>query len=141
MSKTFDLSTLNLSAGTHTITVKARASGYADSPASNAVSYVVAGDTEKTINFTIRCYNRVDGITQEPQSQTIKSGSTWREWVDSTNFKIFGSPPVINGLLKITNGGSYTLYNGYSPNHNSLVIADDLIIANGEYEFYSTEPS
>lgn len=45
MSKTFDLSTLNLSAGTHEITVKARASDYADSPASNAVSYVVAGDT------------------------------------------------------------------------------------------------
>lgn len=45
MSKTFDLSTLNLSAGTHSITVKARASGYADSPASNSVSYVVAGDT------------------------------------------------------------------------------------------------
>lgn len=45
MSKTFDLSTLNLSAGTHEITVKARASGYADSVESNAVSYVVAGDT------------------------------------------------------------------------------------------------
>lgn len=43
MSKTFDLSTLNLSAGTHTITVKARASGYTDSPASDPVSYVVAG--------------------------------------------------------------------------------------------------
>lgn len=38
---TFDLSTLNLPAGTHSITVKARASGYADSAESNAVSYVV----------------------------------------------------------------------------------------------------
>jgi hypothetical protein len=37
----FDLSTLDLSEGTHTVTVKARASGYEDSPASNAVSYVV----------------------------------------------------------------------------------------------------
>lgn len=46
MSKTFDLSTLNLSAGTHTITVKARASGYADSPASDVVSYVVTPETE-----------------------------------------------------------------------------------------------
>ena len=94
----------------------------------------------QTINFTIRCYNRWDGITQEPQSQTIKAGSTWREWVDSTNFKILGSPPVIDGRLNIRSAG-YTLYNGYSPNRNSLVIADDLIIANGEYEFYSTEPS
>lgn len=40
-SITFDLSTLNLSPGTHTITVKARASGYADSAESNAVDYVV----------------------------------------------------------------------------------------------------
>lgn len=48
MSKTFDLSTLNLSAGTHKITVKARASGYMDSPASDPVDYVVAGDTPDT---------------------------------------------------------------------------------------------
>ena len=39
--KTFDLTTLTLSAGTHEITVKARASGYKDSVASNAVSYTV----------------------------------------------------------------------------------------------------
>jgi len=43
---TFDLSTLNLPAGTHTITVKARANGYADSAESAAVSYVV----EATVN-------------------------------------------------------------------------------------------
>ena len=41
----FDLSTLSLSAGTYSIAVKARASGYEDSPSSNAVSYVVAGET------------------------------------------------------------------------------------------------
>lgn len=41
MSKTFDLSTLNLPAGTHSVTVKARASGCTDSVASNAASYVV----------------------------------------------------------------------------------------------------
>lgn len=43
MSKTtFDLSTLNLSSGTYTITVKAKADGYADSDASNAVTYTKA---------------------------------------------------------------------------------------------------
>jgi hypothetical protein len=52
MSKTFDLSTLNLSAGTHEITVKARANGYADSVASNAVSYVVAGEETYTLRGT-----------------------------------------------------------------------------------------
>lgn len=48
----FDLSTLDLSAGTHKITVKARASGYADSPASDAVSYVVAGEETYTVSGT-----------------------------------------------------------------------------------------
>lgn len=36
---TFDLSTLNLPAGSHTITVKAKADGYKESDASNAVTY------------------------------------------------------------------------------------------------------
>ena len=36
---TFDLSTLNLPGGSHTITVKAKADGYRDSDASNAVTY------------------------------------------------------------------------------------------------------
>lgn len=39
---TFDLSTLNLSEGTHTITVKAKADGYRESDASNAVTYTKA---------------------------------------------------------------------------------------------------
>jgi hypothetical protein len=52
MSKTFDLTTLNLSAGKHTITVKARASGYEDSPASSPVDYVVAGEETYTVSGT-----------------------------------------------------------------------------------------
>lgn len=43
MSKTtFDLSTLNLPEGTHTITVKAKAEGYRESNYSNEVSYTKA---------------------------------------------------------------------------------------------------
>ncbi len=48
----FDLSALGLSEGTYSITVKARASGYEDSPASNAVSYVVAGEETYTVSGT-----------------------------------------------------------------------------------------
>lgn len=40
---TFDLSTLNLSAGTHSITVKLSGEGYRDSEHSNAVQYTVKG--------------------------------------------------------------------------------------------------
>jgi len=39
---TYDLANLHLSDGTYTITVKAKASGYEDSVASNSVSYTVA---------------------------------------------------------------------------------------------------
>lgn len=54
----FDLSTLNLSAGVHTITVKARASGYADSKPSDAVSYVTTG--EGTAVGTYRLDGRIE---------------------------------------------------------------------------------
>lgn len=42
MIKTFDLSSLGLSEGTHSIQVRAKAKGYADSSLSEAVSYTVA---------------------------------------------------------------------------------------------------
>lgn len=64
----FDLSTLGLSAGTHRITVKARASGYADSAESEAVSYAASD----LITFTI------GGTTYQ-----AVSGMTWGEWVES----------------------------------------------------------
>jgi hypothetical protein len=64
ITKTFDLTTLGLT-GSHTITVKARASGYADSEPSNAVSYVVAGDTVQ-VSGTWR-FNDIP----EPASQRI----------------------------------------------------------------------
>ena len=44
MSKTFDLSTLDLPEGTYEITVKARAVGFTDSEPSNAVMYNVGGE-------------------------------------------------------------------------------------------------
>lgn len=40
---TLDLTTLNLSVGTHTIKVKAKGEGYADSEFSNEISYTVSG--------------------------------------------------------------------------------------------------
>lgn len=49
---TFDLSTLGLTAGTYSISVKARAEGFADSAESNAVSYTVEGETEETYTLS-----------------------------------------------------------------------------------------
>lgn len=59
--KTFDLSTLQLSAGTHQVKVKARATGYRDSEFSNSVNYQVAasgysGNITTFIYFSKRPY-------------------------------------------------------------------------------------
>lgn len=47
---TYDLTQLELESGTYAITVKATATGYEDSPASNSVSYTVSASD---INFTL----------------------------------------------------------------------------------------
>lgn len=53
MAKTFDLSTLQLSAGTHTVQVRARAQNYRDSNFSNSVSY-----TKQVNNIKIHFVNK-----------------------------------------------------------------------------------
>ena len=66
---TFDLSTLDLSAGEHIITVKAKADGYKTSEASESLSYIVSASL---ITFSI-----------EGTEYTAEEGMTWREWVES----------------------------------------------------------
>lgn len=85
--KTFDLTTLNLSAGTHTIQVKARASGYRDSEFSNSVSYEVQPDLtyltfSSPSSFTLNVIDNQkywDG-TLEYSTDTI----TWSTWDGTT---------------------------------------------------------
>ena len=73
---TFDLSTLNLPAGSHTITVKAKADGYRDSDASNAVTYT--SSAFKQINLI-----KLDSVNYSAIAQaninkvyTIKAGGS-----------------------------------------------------------------
>ncbi len=132
ITKTFDLSTLNLSAGTHEITVKARASGYADSPASNAVSYVVQTET-----FTIQVpvYAEKGYYYEETLSLTISSGQTWREWIESTDFIFQGSSLSIDSNNRILGSGSYYLY--YDSYGGNYVLADDVISQTAIYKLIS----
>ena len=67
MAKTFDLTTLNLSAGTHEIIVKARASGYADSEPSNAVSYVVEAEETYTVSGFCTLKSTLSGSVTKQQ--------------------------------------------------------------------------
>ena len=99
MSKTFDLSTLDLPAGTHNVTVKSRAAGYADSPASNAIVYIKGKNSSiyafeanptlsevpaSIINAQFVCdgetYNSVrvaDDLSIQYDDTTVFSGNAW----------------------------------------------------------------
>ena len=94
---TFNLSTLNLAAGTYSITVKAEAEGYTTSDASNSVNYTVtipiptdsilfAGETS---DFTLKATNKSwDGIVEYSTDK-----NTWSTWdgseIPSANKKLY----------------------------------------------------
>ena len=98
MSKTtFDLSTLNLAAGTYSITVKAEAEGYTDSDASNAVNYTAAAPiptdsilfTSETSDFTLKATKKEwDGTVEYSTDK-----NTWTTWdgseIPSANKKLY----------------------------------------------------
>ena len=58
-TKTFDLSTLGLSIGMHSVQVRAKAKGFADSSLSGAVYYVVQSMAEGTL-FSVDDYMLAD---------------------------------------------------------------------------------
>lgn len=99
MSKTtLDLSTLSdIADGTHTITVKAKADGYIDSEASNAVNYTVTTPSltnyilfeGETSDFTLKATNKEwDGIVEYSTDK-----NTWNTWdgseIPSANKKLY----------------------------------------------------
>lgn len=114
MSKTtFDLSTLNLAAGTHSITVKAEAEGYTTSDASNAVSYTVQSSTGYYITFANIAYD--EAISEHVFIQINGEG----DWIDLDNtgsleeynnvkfLKIYYVPNGTVSMALLNNDGSY----------------------------------
>ena len=99
MSKTtLDLSTLSdIADGTHTVTVKAKADGYIDSEASNAVNYTVTTPSltnyilfeGETSDFTLKATNKEwDGTVEYSTDK-----NTWNIWdgseIPSANQKLY----------------------------------------------------
>ena len=94
---TFNLSTLNLAAGTYSITVKAEAEGYTDSDASNAVNYTASAPIPtdsilfagETSDFTLKATNKSwDGIVE--YSTDKNAWSTWDgSEIPSANKKLY----------------------------------------------------
>ena len=99
MAKTFDLSTLQLAEGTHTIQVKARATGFKDSNFSNSVTYEIVSSATITITIAQELStNRKDYIK-------IYDGE------NSTGTLLFESTGQVStpnpGTLTITTGKMY----------------------------------
>ena len=113
---TVDLSTLGLTNGTYTITVKPAGTGYTNATASTSKSYTV-------IAFTIA------GTTSY-----TRSGSTWTEWVNSSyntssayisSSKVYvgskyvtttsGGSTAVSSTATITSGTAYGTYGNSAP--------------------------
>lgn len=103
------LSELGLSVGTHSIKVKARASGYADSVLSTEITYTVTD-----FPFTI------DGVLYYAEE-----GMTWSEWVESE---------YNTGAWRVNNGN---IHNGLRAVKD--VAPNDVISKNGLYEYSSMD--
>ena len=94
---TFNLRTLNLAAGTYSITVEAEAEGYTDSDTSNAVNYTAAAPIPtdsivfagETSDFTLKATNKSwDGTVEYSTDK-----NTWTTWdgseIPSANKKLY----------------------------------------------------
>ena len=112
-----DISTLsgwaNLSNGAHSITVKAKASSYTDSAASNAVT--VTKGTTPLITFGI-----------EGGNYSAEEGMTWGEWVAS-------SYNTANFVIANTNQIQDSSTGKYVAVADERVTTDEAIIANKSY--------
>lgn len=70
-SATFDLSTLNLPAGTYTIYVTLSAEGYRDSEPSNVVEYKITEEVEEITPYL---------TFSSPSSFTLKTNNSYKNW-------------------------------------------------------------
>lgn len=93
---TFDLSTLNLPAGSHTITVKAKGDGYRDSDASNAVTYTSSAFKQinliklGSVNYSSIAQANINKVytikdTNRGKYVVIKRKADGSIWVDDTH--------------------------------------------------------
>lgn len=132
MSKTFDLSTLNLSAGTHEITIKARASGYLDSPASNAVNYVVAEETTYKLSGTWK-FNELIGVVGDEVDEIVSFTSRGK-----TCIGMFSEP--VRCFNYVTDGGDYNLVyeNGWDNEaYRTITFDGEQTVSQEFYEWFT----
>ena len=115
---TYDLTQLQLSAGTHTIQVKARATGYRDSNFSNSVSYVVASGYQVTVNITLPSAETASWRDVEhSQWENFNNGNAFTTLTETINVQATNDFRIILGSLP--EGGTSIVTGGVSQNSTS----------------------
>ena len=98
---TYDLTNLGLAAGTHSITVRAKADGYADSEPSNAVEYVVE-EIENYLTFSSpNSFTLATGYAAKSWNGVLEystDASTWNVWDGTTTLSANSGKLYLRGI-------------------------------------------
>lgn len=133
---TFDLSTLNLPAGSHTITVKAKADGYRESEASNAVNYTSSAFKQiqliKILNDTYSAIgaaktSKIYTIKDLEQTGTVKlyydATHSWWDYnvVDTGDLRLDVNNDASNASTIVFRAQLYDLSSGSSLSYSKYI--------------------
>ena len=122
-ANTLDLTTLDLPKGVRGITVKAKAGGYADSPESNAVNYVVMELPYLTLSSP-NDFTLATGDQKKNWSGTLEYSTdtnTWSVWDGSTISAVDG-----NLYLRGTGNASLHRTTGYASTNRWVLTGSDI---------------
>lgn len=126
---TFDLSTLNLPAGSHTITVKAKADGYRDSDASNAVTYTSSAFKQinlfklDSVNYSSIAQANINKV-YTIKDTTLSSGST--NYIQAIKKNTSGGTAIWM-TQAVTDATSYLTVNADSSNETTIVFRGSIV--------------
>ena len=136
---TFDLSTLNLPAGSHTITVKAKADGYRDSDASNAVTYTSSAFKQinlfklDSVNYSSIAQANINKV-YTIKDTTLSSGST--NYIQAIKKNTSGGTAIWM-TQAVTDATSYITVNADSSNETTIVFRGEYISSTNTFESHN----
>ena len=136
---TFDLSTLNLSAGSHTITVKAKADGYRESDVSNAVTYTSSAFKQinlfklDSVNYSSIAQANINKV-YTIKDTTLSSGST--NYIQAIKKNTSGGTAIWM-TQAVTDATSYITVNADSSNETTIVFRGEYISSTNTFESHN----
>ena len=107
------------------------------------VDGVEAATVANVITFTLSVSSdsRTEGIKIfDTQALTVQNETTWREWVENTDYTYLGMKPSVgDNSIRIYGGDGYSLREG-SSSSDRLITPDEVIQPNTTYYFVSKTP-